>query len=322
MQQDIIEFPNSSNSPDFIYKIDSLKKFQDNIQNPYLERENPEYQWTDSTCDITPTKAYHIKKISSLLKKKEETPTSDIIAYNIVKMTNILLFFLLPALAVYLFFFHTQHAIMLWEREGNIGKAFYSLFVIFSYFFLLVIVSPIALLAEEGAHDFLDKSKDLAQYKRDKDFYNQVEVVDISKLQDIGKTVKNTSFYYEVLNCKNCAAQVINILEDISLLPYGDSVDTSQLEKAYDDYIDMILFTAANRNVMSEHLLNDYVECIYQKMRTVLFEVEKLKEVDGDYKKLIHKAHRETEEIDQAIKQDDQDRVDDLITSMRDPLDW
>lgn len=322
MQQDIIEFPNSSNSPDFIYKIDSLKKFQDNIQNPYLERENPEYQWTDSTCDITPTKASYIKKMSPLLKEKEDVPATDSIVFNVVNTTNLLLFFLLPALAVYLFYFHTQHAIMLWEEGGIIGKTVYTLSVIFSYFFLLVIISPVALLVEKGLSDFLGKSKDLAQYKRDKDFYNQVEVVDISQLQDIGKTVKNTSFYYEVLNCKNCAAQVINILEDISLLPYGDSVDTSQLEKAYDDYIDMILFTAANRNVMSEHLLNDYVECIYQKMRTVLFEVEKLKEVDGDYKKLIHKAHRETEEIDQAIKQDDQDRVDDLITSMRDPLDW
>ena len=87
-------------------------------------------------------------------------------------------------------------------------------------------------------------------------------------------------------------------------------------------YIDLILFTAANRNVMSEHLLNDYLEAIYQKMRTVLFEVEKLREVDGDYKKLIHKAHRETEEINEAIKQDDQDRVDDLIISMKDPSDW
>ena len=124
-----------------------------------------------------------------------------------------------------------------------------------------------------------------------------------------------------MLNCKNCCAQVINILEDISLLPYGDSVDTSQLEKAYDDYIDLILFTAANRNVMSEHLLNDYLEAIYQKMRTVLFEVEKLREVDGDYKNLIHKAHREAEEIDQSIKQDDQDRMDDLVASMRDPFD-
>lgn len=322
MQQDIIEFPNSSNSPDFIYKIDSLKKFQDNILKPYLERENPEYQWTDSTCDITPAKASYIKKMSPLLKKKEDTPTTDSIAYNIVKMTNILLFFLLPALAVYLFYFHTQYAIMLWEEGGIIGKTVHTLFAIFSYFFLLVIASPIALLAEEGLNDFLNDSKDLAQYKRDKDFYNKVEVVDIAKLQDIGETVGNTPFYYEMLNCKNCCAQVINILEDISLLPYGDSVDTSQIEKAYDDYIDLILFTAANRNVMSEHLLNDYIEAIYQKMRIVLCEVEKLKEVNGDYKKLIHKAHRETEEINEAIKQDDQDRVDNLIISMRDPSDW
>ena len=73
---------------------------------------------------------------------------------------------------------------------------------------------------------------------------------------------------------------------------------------------------------MSEHLFNDYIEAIYQKMRTVLFEVEKLREVDGDYKKLIHKAQRETEEINEAIKQDDQDRVDNLIVSMKDPSDW
>lgn len=322
MQQDIIEFSNSSNSPDFIYNIDSLKKFQDNILKPYLERENPEYQWTDSTCDITPTKASYIKKMSPLLKKKEETPTSDIVVYNVVKITNLLLFFLFPALAVYLFYFHTQHAIMLWEEGGIIGKTFHILFAIFSYFFLLVIISPATLFVGKVAHEFLDKSKDLAQYKRDKDFYNQIEVVDIAKLQDIGETVGNTPFYHEVLNCKNCAAQVIDILEDISLLPYGGSVDTSQLEKEYDDYIDLILFTTANRNVMSEHLLNDYVECMYQKMRTVLFEVEKLKDVDEDYKNLIHKAHRETEEINEAIKQDDQDRVDDLIISMKDPSDW
>lgn len=322
MQQDIIEFPNSSNSPDFIYKIDSLKKFQDNIQNPYLERENPEYQWTDSTCDITPTKAYHIKKISSLLKKKEDVANANILLHNLARLTVLLSSFFLPVLALYLFGSNFQYENMLWKEGGIVSRTVYALFVILSYFLLLGFVSPVALDVSDKIREHLDKYKDLAQYKRDKDFYNQVEVVDISQLQDIGKTVKNTSFYYEVLNCKNCAAQVINILEDISLLPYGDSVDTSQLEKAYDDYIDMILFTAANRNVMSEHLLNDYVECIYQKMRTVLFEVEKLKEVDGDYKKLIHKAHRETEEIDQAIKQDDQDRVDDLITSMRDPLDW
>lgn len=322
MQQDIIEFPNSSNSPDFIYKIDSLKKFQDNILNPYLERENPEYQWTDSTCDITPAKASYIKKMSPLLKKKEGMSITDSIVFNVVKMTNLLLFFLLPALAVYLFYFHTQDAIMLWEEGGIIGKTVHTLFAIFSYFFLLVIISPAALFVEKGSNNFLDNSTDLAQYKRDKDFYSKVEVVDIAKLQDIGETIGNTPFYYEVLNCKNCCAQVINILEDISLLPYGDSVDTSQLEKAYDDYIDLILFTAANRNVMSEHLLNDYLEAIYQKMRTVLCEVEKLREVDGDYKNLIHKAHRETEEISEAIKQDDQDRVDDLIVSMKDPSDW
>lgn len=321
MQQDIIEFPNSSNSPDFIYKIDSLKKFQDNIQEPYLERENPEYEWTDSTCDITPTKAYHIKKMSPLLRKKEDVSATDSIVFNVVNMTNLLLSFLLPALAVYLFYFHTQHAIMLWEGGGIIGKTVHTLSVIFSYFILLVIISPATLFVGKVAHEFLDKSTDLAQYKRDKDFYNKVEVVDIAKLQDIGETVGNTPFYHEMLNCKNCCAQVINILEDISLLPYGDSVDTSQLEKAYDDYIDLILFTAANRNVMSEHLLNDYVECMYQKMRTVLFEVEKLKDVDGDYKNLIHKAHREAEEIDQSIKQDDQDRMDDLVASMRDPFD-
>lgn len=322
MQQDIIEFPNSSNSPDFIYKIDSLKKFQDNILKPYLERENPEYQWTDSTCDITPAKASYIKKMSPLLKKKEDVPATDSIVYNVVNMTNILSFFLLPALAVYLFYFHTQHAIMLWEEGGIIGKTVHTLFIIFSYFILLCFVSPVALFVGKVAHEFLDKSKDLAQYKRDKDFYNKIEVVDIAKLQDIGETVGNTPFYHEMLNCKNCCAQVINILEDISLLPYGDSVDTSQLEKAYDDYIDLILFTAANRNVMSEHLLNDYLEAIYQKMRTVLFEVEKLREVDGDYKKLIHKAQRETEEINEAIKQDDQGRVDNLIVSMKDPSDW
>lgn len=322
MQQDIIEFPNSSNSPDFIYKIDSLKKFQDNIQKPYLERENPEYQWTDRTCDITPTKASYIKKMSPLLKKKEDTPTTDIIVFNVVKMTNILLFFLLPALAVYLFYFGSPDTIMIWEEEGIVGKTFHTLFIIFSYFFLLVIISPATLFVERVSHEFLDKSKDLAQYKRDKDFYNKVEVVDIAKLQDIGEIAGNTPFYYEVLNCKNCCAQVINILEDISLLPYGDSVDTSQLEKAYDDYIDLILFTTANRNVMSERLLSDYLEAIYQKMRTVLFEVEKLREVDGDYKKLIYKAHRETEEINEAIKQDDQDRVDNLIISMKDPSDW
>lgn len=322
MQQDIIEFSDSSNSPDFIYKIDSLKKFQDNILKPYLKRENPEYQWTDSTCEITPTKAYHIKKMSSLLKKKEETPTSDIVVYNVVKITNLLLFFLFPALAVYLFYFGSPDAIMLWEEGGIIGKTVHTLFIIFSYFILLCFVSPIALFVGKVAHEFLDKSKDLAQYKRDKDFYNKIEVVDIAKLQDIGETVGNTPFYHEMLNCKNCCAQVIDILEDISLLPYGDSVDTSQLEKAYDDYIDLILFAAANRNVMSEHLLNDYVECMYQKMRTVLFEVEKLKDVDGDYKNLIHKAHRETEEINEAIKQDDQDRVDNLIVSMKDPSDW
>lgn len=322
MQQDIIEFPNSSNSPDFIYKIDSLKKFQDNIQKPYLERENPEYQWTDRTCDITPTKASYIKKMSPLLKKKEDTPTTDIIVFNVVKMTNILLFFLLPALAVYLFYFGSPDTIMIWEEEGIVGKTFHTLFIIFSYLFLLVIISPATLFVERVSHEFLDKSKDLAQYKRDKDFYNKVEVVDIAKLQDIGEIAGNTPFYYEVLNCKNCCAQVINILEDISLLPYGDSVDTSQLEKAYDDYIDLILFTTANRNVMSERLLSDYLEAIYQKMRTVLFEVEKLREVDGDYKKLIYKAHRETEEINEAIKQDDQDRVDNLIISMKDPSDW
>lgn len=322
MQQDIIEFPNSSNSPDFIYKIDSLKKFQDNIQNPYLERENPEYQWTDSTCDITPTKAYHIKKISSLLKKKEDVANANILLHNLARLTVLLSSFFLPVLALYLFGSNFQYENMLWKEGGIVSRTVYALFVILSYFLLLGFVSPVALDVSDKIREHLDKYKDLAQYKRDKDFYNQVEVVDISKLQDIGDTVENTSFYYEVLNCKNCAAQVINILEDISLLPYGDSVDTSQLEKAYDDYIDMILFTTANRNVMSEHLLNDYVECIYQKMRTVLFEVEKLKEVDGDYKKLIHRAHKETEEIDQAIKQDDQDRVDDLITSMRDPLDW
>lgn len=322
MQQDIIEFPNSSNSPDFIYKIDSLKKFQDNIQNPYLERENPEYQWTDSTCDITPTKAYHIKKISSLLKKKEDVANANILLHNLARLTVLLSSFFLPVLALYLFGSNFQYENMLWKEGGIVSRTVYALFVILSYFLLLGFVSPVALDVSDKIREHLDKYKDLAQYKRDKDFYNQVEVVDISKLQDIGDTVENTSFYYEVLNCKNCAAQVINILEDISLLPYGDSVDTSQLEKAYDDYIDMILFTTANRNVMSEHLLNDYVECIYQKMRTVLFEVEKLKDVDGDYKKLIHRAHKETEEIDQAIKQDDQDRVDDLITSMRDPLDW
>lgn len=322
MQQDIIEFPNSSNSPDFIYKIDSLKKFQDNIQNPYLERENPEYQWTDSTCDITPTKAYHIKKISSLLKKKEDVANTNILLHNLARLTVLLSSFFLPVLALYLFGSNFQYENMLWKEGGIVSRTVYALFVILSYFLLLGFVSPVALDVSDKIREHLDKYKDLAQYKRDKDFYNQVEVVDISKLQDIGDTVENTSFYYEVLNCKNCAAQVINILEDISLLPYGDSVDTSQLEKAYDDYIDMILFTTANRNVMSEHLLNDYVECIYQKMRTVLFEVEKLKDVDGDYKKLIHRAHKETEEIDQAIKQDDQDRVDDLITSMRDPLGW
>lgn len=322
MQQDIIEFPNSSNSPDFIYNIDSLKKFQDNILKPYLERENPEYQWTDSTCEITPAKASYIKKMSPLLKKKEDTPTTDSIVYNVVNMTNILSFFLLPALAVYLFYFGSPDAIMLWEEGGIIGKTVHTLFIIFSYFILLCFVSPVALFVEKVAHDFLYKSADLAQYKRDKDFYNKVEVVDIAKLQDIGERVGNTPFYHEVLNCKNCCAQVINILEDISLLPYGNSVDTSQLEKAYDDYIDLILFAAANRNVMSEHLLNDYVECMYQKMRTVLFEVEKLKDVDGDYKNLIHKAHRETEEINEAIKQDDQDRVDNLIVSMKDPSDW
>lgn len=321
MRQDIIEFPNSSNSPDFIYKIDSLKKFQDNILKPYLERENPEYQWTDSTCDITPTKASYIKKMSPLLKKKEDVPATDSIVFNVVNMTNLLLFFLLPALAVYLFYFGSPDAIMIWEEGGIIGKTVHTLFIIFSYFILLCFVSPIALFVGKVAHEFLDKSKDLAQYKRDKDFYNKIEVVDIAKLQDIGETVGNTPFYHEMLNCKNCCAQVINILEDISLLPYGDSVDTSQLEKAYDDYIDLILFTAANRNVMSEHLLNDYVECMYQKMRTVLFEVEKLKDVDGDYKNLIHKAHREAEEIDQSIKQDDQDRMDDLVASMRDPFD-
>lgn len=88
MQQDIIEFPNSSNSPDFIYKIDSLKKFQDNILKPYLEREKPEYQWTDSTCDITPTKACHIKKMSPLLKKKEDVSATDSIVFNVVNMTK------------------------------------------------------------------------------------------------------------------------------------------------------------------------------------------------------------------------------------------
>ena len=140
MQQDIIEFSDSSNSPDFIYKIDSLKKFQDNILKPYLKRENPEYQWTDSTCEITPTKAYHIKKMSSLLKKKEETPTSDIVVYNVVNMTNLLLFFLLPALAVYLFYFGSPDAIMIWEEGGIIGKTVHTLFIIFSYFILLCFI--------------------------------------------------------------------------------------------------------------------------------------------------------------------------------------
>lgn len=322
MQQDIIEFPNSSNSPDFIYKIDSLKKFQDNIQKPYLERENPEYEWTDSTCDITPTKAYHIKKMSSLLKKKEDVANANILLHNLARLTVLLSSFFLPVLALYLFGSNFQYENMLWKEGGIVSRTVYALFVILSYFLLLGFVSPVALDVSDKIREHLDKYKDLAQYKRDKDFYNQVEVVDISKLQDIGETIGNTSFYYEVLNCKNCAAQVINILEDISLLPYGDSVDTSQLEKAYDDYIDLILFTTANRNVMSERLFNDYIEAIYQKMRTVLFEVEKLKEVDGDYKKLIHKAHRETEEINEAIKQDDQDRVDDFIISMKDPSDF
>ena len=73
--------------------------------------------------------------------------------------------------------------------------------------------------------------------------------------------------------------------------------------------------------IFSEWVVH-YLEAIYQKMRTVLFEVEKLREVDGDYKKLIHKAQRETEEINEAIKQDDQDRVDDLIISMKDPSEF
>lgn len=265
---------NSSHHPDFIFTVGSFSTFKKTIEKSPTWDISPgrKYKSYKEPQLIAPASSSGLHKMMSLYSKEKNKAHNKKLLY--AKMLGILfLIFVAAPLALSYVIYATSISTETALQEE------YSLLSIYSV--LLIPVASIMILILI----YLNKKFSMfSHYTKNKDTYNNIEMINISMLKEKAFNKEPWVDLYELplaivmTRLKMCNEHVGETLRDIYFFSSKDDIDTQDMDKSYDDYISTIIFMMSNLSSLSDKMIEEYKEDSEVKRKIVLQEVEKLNE--------------------------------------------
>lgn len=265
---------NISHHPDFIFTVGSFSTFKKTIEKSPTWDISPgrEYKSYKDPQLITPARSSDLHKMMRLYNQEKNKAHNKKLLY--AKMLGILfLIFVAAPLALSYVIYATSISTETALQEE------YSLLSIYSV--LLIPVASIMILISI----YLSRKFSMfSHYTKNKDTYNNIEMIDISMLKEKAFNKEPWVDLYDlplaivITRLKICNEYIGETLRDIYFFSSEDNIDTQDMDKSYDDYISTIIFMMSHLSSLSGKMLEEYKEDSEAKRKILLQEVEKLNE--------------------------------------------
>jgi len=265
---------NISHHPDFIFTVGSFSAFKKSIEKSPTWDVSPgrEYKSYKDPQLIAPASSSDLHKMMRLYNQEKKKTQNKNLLY--AKMLGILfLIFIAAPLALSYIVYSTA------TSTETALKEEYSLLSIYSAL-LIPVASIIILILIYLSRKF----SMFSHYKKNKDAYSNMEVIDISMLKEEAFNKEPWVDLYDlplvivITRLKMCNEHIGETLRDIYFFSSKDNIDTQDMDKSYDDYISTIIFMMSHLSSLSDKMIEEYKEDSEAKRKIVLQEVEKLNE--------------------------------------------
>lgn len=274
---------NISHHPDFIFTVGSFSTFKKTIEKSPTWDVSPgrEYKSYKDPQLIAPASSSDLHKMMHLCNQEKNKAHNKKLLY--AKMLGILfLIFVAAPLALSYVIYATSI-----NTETTLKEEYSLLFI---YSVLLIPVASIMILISI----YLSRKFSMFSHcTKNKDTYNNIEMIDISMLKEKAFNKEPWVDLYDlplaivITRLKICNEYIGETLRDIYFFSSEDNIDTQDMDKSYDDYISTIIFMMSHLSSLSGKMLERCKEDSEAKRKIVLQEVENLNEKYMGYQEEI-----------------------------------
>lgn len=277
---------NSPHHPDFIFAVGSFSTFKKTIEKSPTWDVSPgrEYKSYKDPQLIAPASSSNLHKMMSLYRKEKNKAHNKKLLY--VKMLGI--FFLIFVAAPLALSYVVYSASI--STETALKEEYSPLSI---YSILLIPVASIMILILI----YLSRKFSMfSHYAKNKDAYNNIEMIDISMLKEKALNKEPWVDLYDlplaivITRLKMCNEHIGETLRDIYFFSSKDDINTQDMDRSYDDYISTIIFMMSHLSSLSDKMIEEYKEDSEAKRKIVLQEVKKMNEKYMGYQEEIVQA--------------------------------
>lgn len=265
---------NISHHPDFIFTVGSFPTFKKSIEKSPTWDVSPgkEYKSYKEPQLIAPARSSDLHKMMHLYNQEKNKAHNKKLLY--AKMLGIFfLIFVAAPLALSYVIYATSIS-----TEPALQEEYSLLFI---YSVLLIPVASIMILILI----YLSRKFSMfSHYAKNKDTYNNMEMIDISMLKEKAFNKEPWVDLYDlplaivITRLKMCNEHIGETLRDIYFFSSKDNIDTQDMDKSYDEYISTITFMMSHLSSLSDKMIEEYKEDSEAKRKILLQEVKKLNE--------------------------------------------
>lgn len=277
---------NISHHPDFIFTVGRFSTFKKTIEKSPTWDVSPgrEYKSYKDPQLIAPARSSDLHKMMRLYNQEKKKTQNKKLLYVKILGIFFLIFVAAPlalSYVVYAASISTETAL----KEEYSPLSIYSI--------LLIPVASIMILILI----YLSRKFSMfSHYAKNKDAYNNIEMIDISMLKEKALNKEPWVDLYDlplaivITRLKMCNEHIGETLRDIYFFSSKDDINTQDMDRSYDDYISTIIFMMSHLSSLSDKMIEEYKEDSEAKRKIVLQEVKKMNEKYMGYQEEIVQA--------------------------------